>query len=561
MTNRNDEIKPNYLYCILDNTHINLNPGWDVEIFIDNANSRLAFRTSNFDIKDIELREYLVEKESLYGLDSKEKALAALENMKEFKKLSNIYDLQPASLKLENTTMKGVPLPNDEIMNGTSIQLEVDSVTGIVYNLLQANKESEKGSGEGLSSVGAYNSIEGLTSIGGIYVYPLRVILRFIDEKYSGDIPGMKVGHYYIADNINDQLADIYTLDFEWIGTFCTGRFEAVTSKELLETYPEAAKNHPHLFDSVEPYITYVEISNFNVIEDVEHENHDYSGKGKYNNPFSRMGLEERDWIASKIEHRDWTYAGLGIEGERKVLTLLDSEQKGWDEVERLSLALTEAQQENELIRKLTDGSELGEALAELHEFYRLRYTDKQNECLDLLASTRNELEYLKLKYEKPYLNVPVQEESESEPCSSIGDCDSLDRRRTDNDTWANSTSQSSVTGNETFKNLLGIVQAMHNAELNAELALSLGHTIVYHGDQCILRVDDSTDTWAPCSDPVSSQQAEKRVLQHNELYFEILGEIIRSPYKAYSPAWVAALFQATLRQRAEAAWITLQYI
>lgn len=81
---------------------------------------------------------------------------------------------------------------------------------------------------------------------------------------------------------------------------------------------------------------------------------------------------------------------------------------------------------------------------------------------------------------------------------------------------------------------------------------------VALYGDHYILRVDGFSDTWAPCTDPAASLTAETWALQRDERYIDNLADILRPKNVAYSRAWVAELFQATPRQRAEAAWITL---
>ncbi|MEK5183193.1 MULTISPECIES: hypothetical protein [unclassified Paenibacillus] len=435
MTNQKNEQTTNYMYYIVDNTRVKENPGWDVVIFEDNLKSRLAWVFSNFEINDDGLKLYWIEKESIYALDSREQAIAAVEDMKLSKILSNMDDIKSVSLLPSDdtptdisrngcTSNNGVPLPDsntDESVYGplqipspiwatypihgssgseNTIQTEVDPVTGIVYNFLQSGKDQSIGPSEN-HLVQHINSVVGLVSIGGLYVSSNQAILHYIDEKDSEDFPELKVGHYYIARNITEQLADIYTLDNELISTLATGRFEAVTCKQLLETYTEVALKHPHLFSYGSPSSTHKEVYKIAVGPNEKLANHGVERKKLFNNPYSRISLEDRDWIKHCLHDHQWVFVEEGPSIESRLEKLLDSEESGWNEVERLSVALSEAQRENEIIRKLAEDNELGEALTELHEFYRQRYNAKHNECLELLAASQEQLEQMKRHYEQ----------------------------------------------------------------------------------------------------------------------------------------------------------------
>lgn len=568
MTNNNVENTTKYLYCIIDNTGAKQNPGWDVEIFQDNQNSRLAWIQSFSDIENIELRDYWVEQESVYGLISHEKALEVVEHLKLSMKLTNMEVIA------HNHAM--MPSPKWVIFNGEGKQnpilVEIDPVTGIVYNVQETIHELKDERANSLS-VDPYSSIPGLTSVGGLYVTSKRAILRYIDETDVSDMYKMKVGHYYLAEKITNENVHVYTLDHQWIDTFYTSRFEAVTCEDLLETYPEATLNHPDLFSNQslssmqgDFYETSEELSD--ALGEKQGDKH----RKPLHNPFSRISLEDRDWFEQSIERGEWRYEEGESAVEGSLQKLLDSEQAGWNEVERLSEALEDAQRENEIIRNLVDGTELGEALTELHEFYRLRYTAKENDCLERLDAALKELELSKREYDKltsnhrPSVPLPIKDR----------ETDNLAYRIQQDGDVSTSSEQDSIA----ITQLKEIAQAMSNSELNLNIALLAGHTeisehedlkrrqrndyegngiVVLYGNHYILRVDGFSDTWAPCTDPASSKTAETWALKCDVRYIDHLVDVMRINKQPYSREWVAELIQATPRQRAEAAWITLQ--
>jgi hypothetical protein len=118
----------------------------------------------------------------------------------------------------------------------------------------------------------------------------------------------------------------------------------------------------------------------------------------------------------------------------------------------------------------------------------------------------------------------------------------------------------------------------MTNLELNRALAELVGYTVdTWENGYSMLKKDDVQDTeWLPginsawmyvpqyCTDPAASRLVEGTAIEINYLqYIHVLSEIrggLNDEISGYySPETVADLLTATPRERAEAAYITLQ--
>jgi hypothetical protein len=117
-------------------------------------------------------------------------------------------------------------------------------------------------------------------------------------------------------------------------------------------------------------------------------------------------------------------------------------------------------------------------------------------------------------------------------------------------------------------------VQEWSNAELNRKLAELMGYTVrTYRNGKSVLigpnlRIVSAKEcfpdeVWedAPdyCTDPAASLEVQTAAIKVSIRYVDTLVEVMKPENMAYSRACVAELLNATPRERAEAAYITLQ--
>ncbi|MEK5397484.1 hypothetical protein [Paenibacillus sp. FSL K6-2859] len=103
-------------------------------------------------------------------------------------------------------------------------------------------------------------------------------------------------------------------------------------------------------------------------------------------------------------------------------------------------------------------------------------------------------------------------------------------------------------------------VQTLSNQELNLALSVMMGYTIDKKRPGRFLSGNISSMPSSYCTDPAASLEVQAKAIEvDHEDYLLKLMDVVYGGYVAVSSERITGLFTATPRQRAEAAYMTLQ--